>query len=1612
MKKILLSLFALLLGTAISFGQLSGSYTYDFRDGTIIANGQSDDGNLTLSGNYSHHGETYGLNMKVNGEISIAVTGSSTIRFLGSKHSKLNMIGTAVTEGDLGTQNTQVVSDLDDTFDFVYAGGAATLVFKTIAGTGNDLYLPTIEIIPAQPGGEATAAETNIVYSFDLRDGSIIPNETSLNGNYSIEHGLFKIECGPSNAYGYNGDVHGSIFKTGNTITLQVAGNAVIKIGGCQYSNGNVEASSETGEFDVISQPTQTAQCYHQDGSTVDFMYVGTAGTVALNFTSGTSYVPIIEVVPVPYEITLTPWEQKTGTVTLNETVIEVTTGEDAGSDPTVTVSDGTVLSATPEEAIIRINLDGNPLSGFTPEPAGDIASVTASGDTLKITFANEGSDPKTYDIIVIDNSATVIAEPGTTYSYSFFDGSVFPQTSYSTLRYATFYTPDGIVTMNSNTDEESGQFGYHDSSHGGVFFPGNSFDFVVAGNAIVTFGTCQYGSAEDGIFGFTNSEGTVLGSCGATSISEGSCGTNSFSYTGPAGVITATLISEEHPTAEVYIHGVTIENAPEIVSNGKIDVWDFGAEQLDPETYNNQLTVEIINSWYDSSVEAGSSGNTLPNFSAGALGWVGGGNDRLRTTNTTITRYDENISGVEGYTGRVYVNSAANTGRYLSLALSENDEVTIMSLAQNGGGRMNFQYVADPEAQTDIAEIPAELTEFNFVAKYEGTYHIFDDQDKPSYYRIYRKDATYKTISGDIDISQAADLPEGYGILFENQAGKTWAATVAEGSYNVTLPQGYSYELSLSDANGFIIHSGKTLDVNEETENHDIAILQVELYAVTGSITGLNTEIENLVLAFVPDASAGKIFVPEPVIDTEAGTYSVQLEPDCEYTIAAEGVNDHYIPANILTIGHADQTTDVAFEAKPLYNVTIETTGLTTEQAGKLGLTFTNLHEEGYVYTFEPADDIQLRDGTYTFEYSGLDEYPVGLGLSSNLVVDGAGVTKTLNFVPITHWTFDDKVIDYGDEVYKGLLFTGDVKNEVNKGHIGAKPNATIRVPVNAGEKIIVTYYYSADFTIEGTDTYSTSSGSTSTLEYAEYNYTGSEAGYVTLDIEGDGTTYIVDIEVAPAVEYREVIYVGANKAYQTINEALEAVGRMVRGEEDRVTIMIDPGNYEEMLVISTPNITLKNASEIPSIALENQGVDIAENAVRITSYYGHGYNYYSMGNNQKWDADVLRVNKENGYLSYENKGAGTTNGSYWNATVVISADGFIAEDIIFENSFNQYISQKESEDVVVMWESGSKGERPTDYGNTDVQDKDFVERAAAIAITNNTDKVILNKCRVVGRQDSFFGGSETRVVVYKGAMMGAVDYLFGGMTAVFYQSDLAMNTSDNSNDKAYITAAQQSEGRGYLMYECTVTSAEPDIETASAYRSKPGYFGRPWQANTSEVVFYNTTIETTNYEGFEGQSLIMQVGWLSTLGGESVMMYEYGTAEESGADNLPSRADWSTVLDEPELNEGTAINTFNFTKGDDNWDPLPALIANDDDPDGVMLPFTNTSVSVYAYGNKIVVTNVHAKTRVDVYSLQGSKIKSIETNTDTEFSLSRGLWIVHVSASDGQKSVKVITR
>ncbi len=1053
-----------------------------------------------------------------------------------------------------------------------------------------------------------------------------------------------------------------------------------------------------------------------------------------------------------------------------------------------------------------------------------------------------------------------------------------------------------------------------------------------------------------------------------------------------------------------------------------KTDVWDFGGAELDTNLYNNKLTAADINNWYTYSTDivlgTASSKNTLTNstvqtLTSGVLTLKTGNSDRLYTDNTAITRYATGNLGTTNkeYTARYYCNGAASTTtRFFTLTLNEDDEVTIVASTETASYPL---VVTNTTTNTQSESLPVvasgtTVSLAKFVAKQAGDFRITCLAGKGNYYRIYRKPASYAAITGNLEVAQAPGIPAGYSVVFTSTTGKSWIAPVTAGAYSVSLPEGFTYKMSLLNANGFVISNGDYLTVTDAALTYDISLLKVDLYSVTGSVTGLGTDLSKVTLVYTPNPAANKTYVPKPVINTTTGAYSVDLEANVQYTVSGVGVNNYEILSNSIMVTNAT-TADVAFSAKPVYGVNIPT-NLDDTQKGNLKLTFTNLNESGYVYDFNSVLGIMLRNGTYKIAYSGLDDYPVDLGLISNLTVNGAATSKALDFKPVSNWSFDDKVINATTTSYKGMLFTGTVTNEIAKGHILAKPAATIKVPVKVGDKITVTYYYSADFSIDGGTAITTASNSTNIFENVEYIYSGTTDGFVTITAgSGAATTYITNVAIGGSAAYSPVLTVGTDKTYKTINAALEAVSKMTRTATDRVTIMIDPGNYEEMLVISQPNITLKNADSTPSIALSNKGVDIDANAVRVTSYYGHGYSYYSMSSNQKWNADVLKVNKENGSLSYVNAGSGTTNGSYWNATVVVSANGFEANDIIFENSFNQYISKKESEDVIVEWTVGGKGTRPTNIGNTAVQNRSFVERAAAISILDNVDKVVLNKCRVIGRQDSFYGGKGARVVVYKGVMMGAVDYIFGGMNAVFYKTDLSMNTSDVSSDQAYITAAQQTTGRGYLMYECKVTSAIPGTETASLYRAKPGYFGRPWAANTSEVVFYNTTIETSNFLGSENLSLIVPAGWNNTLSGQSAMMYEYGTIENSGANNSSARASWSTKLTTPILTDDTAITTFSFTKGSDNWDPLPQLISNESL--GVKNSAPTTAVSVIGYRNRIAISNVKAETAVAVYSITGTKVKTFKTSQDIDFEFQNGIWIVVIKAEDGQKFVKVIT-
>lgn len=1054
---------------------------------------------------------------------------------------------------------------------------------------------------------------------------------------------------------------------------------------------------------------------------------------------------------------------------------------------------------------------------------------------------------------------------------------------------------------------------------------------------------------------------------------------------------------------------------------DGRVDVWDFGATQFDEDSYVNHLTVDIINGWYyDESTgtyidAAGSTftfnddgtaptGACLPSWETDGVGFTTTKtNNRLRTTNTSLIRYDNKdySSYVSDALGYLYVNATGSTVSYLYIEASANDRIEFILGSNNcTAATYSFQYtdgtVVDEQSITTCGDA------LTFYAPEDATYNLLCTDDKLCCARISRTPAGAAQVSGSVvlyDADGATVDPDTEATLtFTNtQTGATKDATInSDGTFQIlNLPSGFTFDITYSDTEYTILSGGSvSIDLlnsdgepNVEVTDHVISLQAITKYQLSGSLSGFDTDydLSNIALTFA--SADSRPYIPSCTIDTDGLTYSVYLEPDVQYTITADGVNDYQLNLSTITIT-TDTEQNLEFEALPTYTVTLTADGgPTDDQMAAAIVTLTNI-DDNYTYTFNGTSDIALRDGTYTIT-TYIAEAAYSQKLTSYLVIDGAAASKTIHYEPCTTWLFtDDDFALYPSSPYKGLLFTSGANN---KDTYLLATGGTISVPVTGKSKVIATVCYQYDFYFESTDEASVgqSTGSTSQHDTFAYIYDSDEAGYVTITVNSQ--SYFEQIAVYDYLEYTADIYVGTDKQYTTLNDALDAIRAMDRTnlDNDTVTVWIDPGNYEEMLVIDEPDIRFRNAADNPDIELTDAGVGISDNAVRITGYYGHGYNYGSQNASMKWDEDVLTVSQENGEPYYENTGAGST--TSWNATVVVSASGFEAYDIIFENSFNQYISLKESQDLVVTTSNApTAGDRPTTYGSTDVQYKTYVERAAAIGIL--ADRCILYRCRVIGRQDSFYGAKNIRVVAYQCNLMGATDYIFGGMILTAYQCDLSLNTSDNSNDVAYITAAQQASGRGYLFYDCTVTSAIANTETATTTMSKPGYFGRPWAASTSETVFYNTTIELTDATGYSGQPLIVDAGWSASLSGQAPV-YEYNSVDPDGnAIDTSSRVSWSTILtsEDETLADGSEIVPYTFTAGDDEWDPIPFLKTLDSDDSD------NNAVSNITAADKEVAS-------VEYFDLAGRKV-----NASTQ-----GIILIRTNYTDGSAAtVKLINK
>ncbi len=314
---------------------------------------------------------------------------------------------------------------------------------------------------------------------------------------------------------------------------------------------------------------------------------------------------------------------------------------------------------------------------------------------------------------------------------------------------------------------------------------------------------------------------------------------------------------------------------------------------------------------------------------------------------------------------------------------------------------------------------------------------------------------------------------------------------------------------------------------------------------------------------------------------------------------------------------------------------------------------------------------------------------------------------------------------------------------------------------------------------------------------------------------------------ETVADVEFKSEITVGADKEYAKVGDAITAIKAMKdrpAGEKGRVSVLIDPGTYVEQVIVDVPYVTLKAADE--------------NNRPTITFYYGIGYLYYSAGDNQYYSED---------YAVQKTRVSSVTR---WGCTVRVTEQNFIAENIIFENSFSCRVTPEELADGVKSADAGwyqdvsGKPERTTP--NYDAKSKNAVERAAAFAGDANNWE--LYNCDFISSQDTFYTGKNG--YVKNCYIEGATDYIFGGNSVVFEDCTLAWHGYSNEATGGYITACQTSDvpkpgipdvnANGYFLKNCTVTNSKYYPENKFA----AGSWGRNWGGDKCQVVFQGITI------------------------------------------------------------------------------------------------------------------------------------------------------------------------
>lgn len=477
------------------------------------------------------------------------------------------------------------------------------------------------------------------------------------------------------------------------------------------------------------------------------------------------------------------------------------------------------------------------------------------------------------------------------------------------------------------------------------------------------------------------------------------------------------------------------------------------------------------------------------------------------------------------------------------------------------------------------------------------------------------------------------------------------------------------------------------------------------------------------------------------------------------------------------------------------------------------------------------------------------------------------------------------------------------EVTEKLNKAagdYTDVKIAATQRAKVNVSGKFVTSDDKASDvtkitFTNKSDSSYSysfnvTGDGYKAQLRAGEYDTSVVSEKYTAYDHVSVGSADVLndvyletEADTSP-VEYQAEVKVGKGQQFETITDAVKYIGRMTRTTE-RVTITLTDALYREQVMVDTPYVTISS-----------------EAGSTITWYYGSGYTYYSADMNGYY-SEARAVDK---YEKGVEIGMGT---GHWGATVNVlpTATAFRSEGVIYESSFNRYMTTEEVADGVGKGGDNSKVDRSK---ATDADIKLYKNKERACVIFIEADQSEFKDCQFLSSQDTMFTGNNTEHTYFKNCVIeGTTDYICGDGSAVFDGCTLSMyGYGDKAASGSIIVASKALSQLGYLFNNCKVVKTSyPGINKGITKT----YFARPWRAD-SKVVFLNTEVEDAN--------TIAPAGFtsMSNVTPAKAKYYEYNThlADGTKVSTSSRAAGVNKMTDE----EASAVKLEDYFEG---WTP-----------------------------------------------------------------------------------------